>query len=190
MSLLLLLYLFVVSFITFHYHAHPFSFPFIVFFYYFSSIILGNLMAPSIIGLISDRTHSLRNGMQLIWLSTLACGFIWAAGAYYLPASLPMELETTTDMTMAMIMATEAEVEMGTQTKATELITVDDGMRNAGTSGGGTGSNTNHDDTGGISRAGRSMTALSFKDIFCGCCPCPCPKIPRAVKIGSECECV
>jgi len=56
---------------------------------------LGDMISPPIVGLVSDRTGSLRAGLQVCWVALLASGVVWLVGAFLLP---PLEgLESSDD---------------------------------------------------------------------------------------------
>ena len=61
--------------------------------------ILGNLIAPAIIGYISDATDSLKTGMQLTWIALIVSGSWWMLGYYTLPPLAPMKQANDAAMT-------------------------------------------------------------------------------------------
>ena len=46
--------------------------------------ILGDMISPPIIGIISDTTGSLRTGLQITWIVVLLSGAFWWLGGYFL----------------------------------------------------------------------------------------------------------
>lgn len=46
---------------------------------------LGDIISPPIIGLISDKTHSLRLAMQITWIAVVVGGVWWGAAYLFLP---------------------------------------------------------------------------------------------------------
>jgi hypothetical protein len=77
--------------------------------YYYLFWRTGSLIAPAMIGAISDSLHSLRLGMQLIWLATALSGITWGAGALLLP-SLPLMESASDQVTKAGSAALEPSV--------------------------------------------------------------------------------
>ena len=70
--------------------------------------ILGDIISPPIIGLISDRTHSLRTGLQITWMALLVSGIYWGAGYYFLPhinmsSEIPKEAADSDSLTYSEI---------------------------------------------------------------------------------------
>lgn len=49
------------------------------------SHVLGDVISPPIVGLISDSTGSLRTGLQLCWIMTAITGLVWGLGSFLLP---------------------------------------------------------------------------------------------------------
>ena len=47
--------------------------------------ILGDIISPPIIGAISDKTGSLRDGLQIAWIALGLSGVVWALGWAFLP---------------------------------------------------------------------------------------------------------
>lgn len=51
----------------------------------FMQHILGDMISPPIIGVISDKTGSLKTALQITWIAVIVSGTFWFAGYYFLP---------------------------------------------------------------------------------------------------------
>lgn len=61
--------------------------------------ILGDMISPPLIGLISDETGSLKTGLQITWIAILVSGVFWFVGYFFLsPLNIPVTHTTTTYM--------------------------------------------------------------------------------------------
>lgn len=47
--------------------------------------VLGDMISPPIIGIISDSTSSLQTGLQITWMTVALSGLSWWLGGFYLP---------------------------------------------------------------------------------------------------------
>lgn len=63
----------------------------------FMQHILGDMISPPLIGVISDETNSLKTGLQITWLAVILSGIFWFMGYSLLaPLDIPITHTTTT----------------------------------------------------------------------------------------------
>jgi MFS transporter, Spinster family, sphingosine-1-phosphate transporter len=59
--------------------------------------VLGDMISPPLIGLISDETNSLKTGLQITWIAIIISGLFWFAGYFFLsPLNIPITHTNTT----------------------------------------------------------------------------------------------
>lgn len=63
----------------------------------FMQHVLGDMISPPIIGVISDETNSLKTGLQITWLAVILSGIFWFMGYFLLsPLNIPISHTKTT----------------------------------------------------------------------------------------------